>query len=220
MPLDLEADDTVTFFGIGQGIRVASGGFELRLGTDRETGDAVLRAGWHKSAPAPLPPLPAHLPNEPRAAWTDAEVRQLLARLPARERRRIRSAAIQAGCEGTEWQRYSLLAANVLLALPAAAYFACIGVSLARVGFDPISLIVSAAIWLVPFSTTLLFFTLIFVAVKEWALRSAELPSHEEFEVLLKRVYPLRREISAARPAPVPTGSGAEVEHLAERTAV
>ena len=125
---------------------MASGGFELRLGTDRETGDAVLRAGWHKSPPDPAPPLPAHLVDAPRARWTDAEVRQLLARLPARERRRVRLAAIQAGCEGTEWQRYSLVAAKVLLALPAAAYFVCVGEGLRRIGFDPITLVVSAAI--------------------------------------------------------------------------
>jgi hypothetical protein len=122
VPLDPEHTEIVTFSGIGQGIRVASGGFELRLGTDQKTGDAVLRAGWHKSAPDPLPPLPAHLLEAPRASWTDAEVRRLLPRLPARERRRNRSAAIQTGCEGTEWQRYALMAAKVLLALPAAAY--------------------------------------------------------------------------------------------------
>ena len=222
MPLDLENYDAVTLSDIWQGIRVASGGFELRLGTDRETGDAVLRAGWHKSVPAPLPPLPAHFLKEPRASWTDGEVRQLLARLPTRERRRIRSAAIRAGCEGTEWQRYSLLAAKVLLALPAAAYSACIGVSVAQVGFNPITLIVSAAIWLVPFSTTLLFFTLVFVAVKEWALRTAELPSHEEFEMLLNRAYPLRRQITAAEPASDSGGNagGSVIKDLAERAAL
>ena len=221
MSLDPDQGDVVTFFDIEQGIRVASGGFELRMGTDRKTGDAVLRAGWHKSAPDPLPPLPVHLLEAPRASWTDAEVHELFARLPARERRRIRSAAIRAGCEGTEWQRYSLLAAKVLLALPAAAYLACIGVTLAQVGFDPITLIVSAAVWLVPFSTTFLFFTLIFVAVKGWALRTAELPLHEEFEMLLNRIYPLRRQIAAAEPA---SGSsenarGSEIERLAERAA-
>lgn len=198
---------------------MASGGFELRLGTDRETGDAVLRAGWHKSVPNPLPPLPAHLLEAPRASWTDAEVRQLLARLPTRERRRIRSAAIQAGCEGTEWQRYSLMAAKTLLALPAAAYFVCIGIGLTQIGFHPITLIVSAAIWLVPFSTTLLFFGLLFVAVKEWALRTAALPSHEEFEVLLNRIYPLRKRITGAG---IASGSGedaggSEIERSAER---
>lgn len=199
---------------------MASGGFELRLGTDQRTGDAVLRAGWHKSAPDPLPPLPAHLLDAPRARWTSAEVRELLARLPTRDRRRIRSAAIQAGCEGTEWQRYFLIAAKVLLALPAAAYFVCIGVSLAQMKFHPITFIVSAAIWLAPFSTTLLFFGLVFAAVKEWALRTAKLPSHEEFEMLLNRVYPLRSQISAVGPAPVPgaSGGGVEVEPSAERT--
>jgi hypothetical protein len=109
---------------------VASGGFELRLGTDRETGDAVLRAGWHKRLPDPALPIPTHFLESARSRWTDAEVRQLLARLPARERRRIRLAAIHAGCEGTEAQRYSLIAAKVLLALPAAAYFICAGEAL------------------------------------------------------------------------------------------
>ena len=146
---------------------MASGGFELRLGTDRETGDAVLRAGWHKSAPDPLTPLPSHILEAPRARWTDAEVRELLARLPARERRRIRLAAIRAGCEGTEWQRYSLVAAKVLLAVPAAAYFVCVGVSLQRFGFNPIALIAPAAFWLVPFSTTLLFFAVVSATTKE-----------------------------------------------------
>lgn len=196
---------------------MASGGFELRLGTDRETGDAVLRAGWHKSAPDPSPPLPAHLLDSPRAQWADAEVRQLLARLPVRERRRIRLAAIQAGCEGTGWQRYSLVAAKVLLALPAAAYFVCVGEGLRRIGFDPITLVVSAAVWLVPFSTTLLFFTLVFVAVKEWALRTAELPLHEEFEVLLNRVYPLRRQIYSFESTHGTNRDGVTVERLAER---
>lgn len=198
---------------------MASGGFELRLGTDRETGDAVLRAGWHKSSPDPSPPLPAHLLDAPRARWTDAEVRQLLARLPARERRRIRLAAIQAGCGGTEWQRFSLVAAKVLLALPAAAYFVCIGLGLAQIGFHPINLVVSAAFWLVPFSTTLLFFALLFAAVKELALHTATLPSGEEFEMVLNRVYPLRRQIAAAEPAPGSgeNAGGSEIERVADR---
>lgn len=181
---------------------MAFGGFELRLGIDRETGDAVLRGGWHKT-PSDLPPqLPAHVVDAPRARWTDSEVRELIARLPAREQRRVRLAAIRAGCEGTEWQRYSLVAAKVLLVLPVAIYFICVGEALRRVGFDPIALIISAAIWLVPFSTTLLFFALVFAAVKAWALRTAELPSHGEFDMLLNRVYPVRRQIFAAGPAP------------------
>ena len=72
-----------------------------------------------------------------------------------------------------------------------------------------------------PFSTTLLFFSLLFVAVKEWALRTAALPSHEEFVVLLGRVYPLRRQITAAGTA---SGSGenagrSEIRRSAEEAA-
>lgn len=200
---------------------MASGGFELRLGTDRETGDAVLRAGWHKSPPDPAAPLPAHLTEATRPQWTDAEVRQLLARLPAREHRRVRWAAIHAGCAGAEWQRRLLVAAKFLFALPIVASLVLLGRALASMAIDPITVLVSVALSLVSFSPSLLLFGLLFFVVREWAVRTAKPPLGDEFEVLLNRVYPLRRQITAAGPASAPgaDGDGFETEVPAERAA-
>lgn len=200
---------------------MASGGFELRLGTDRETGDAVLRAGWHKSPPEPAP-LPVYLLDAPRPRWTDAEVRQLLAGLPARERRRIRWAAIHSGCASTEWQRRSLMAAKFLLALPVGVYLVLVWMGFGSMDFHPITLVISAGLWLLPFSSVFLFFALLFLAVREWAVRTAEVPLGDEFEVLLNRVYPLRRQVPAAGPASAPdaNGDGLKIERLAERAAL
>lgn len=199
---------------------MASGGFELRLGTDRETGDAVLRAGWHKSPPDPAP-LPVHLLDAPRPRWTDAEVRQLLARLPARERRRIRWTAIHSGCASAEWQRRLLAAARFLLALPVGVYLVLVWLGFGSMDFHPITLAISVGLWLLPFSSVFLFFALLFLAVREWAIRTVEVPLGDEFEVLLNRVYPLRGQFSAAGAASAPgvNGDGFEIDRLAERAA-
>jgi hypothetical protein len=201
---------------------VASGGFELRLGTDRETGDAVLRAGWHKNSPDPAPPLPAHLLDPTRPRWSDAEVRQLLARLPARERRRIRWAAIHSGCASTEWQRRLLATARFLLALPMGVYLVLVWLGFGSMDFHPITLVVSIGFWFLPFSSVFLFFALLFLIVREWAVRTVEVPLGDEFEVLLNRVYPLRGQIPTAVPASAPNANedGLETERLAERAAV
>ena len=200
---------------------MASGGFELRLGTDRETGDAVLRAGWHKSPPGPAPPLPAHLLDAPRPRWTDAEVRGLLARLPGRERRRIRWAAIHSGSTGTEWQRRLLAGAKFLLALPVGVYLVLVWLGFGSMDFHPIALVVSIGVWLLPFSSVFLFFALLLVIVREWAVRTAEVPLGDEFEVLLNRVYPLRGQIAGAGPAAAPGADvdRAEMGRSAERAA-
>ena len=219
VPLDPKWADIEIFFSIGQGNQVASGGFELRLGTDRETGDAVLRAGWHKSPSDPAPALPAHLLEATRPRWTDAEVRQVLARLPARECRRIRWAAIHSGCASTEWQRRLLAVAKFLLVLPIGVYLVLVWLGVGSMEFHPITLVVSIGFWLLPFSSVFVFFTLLFFAVREWAVRTAEVPLGDEFEVLLNRVYPLRKQFAAA-PAPGGSGDGFQFERLTERAAL
>lgn len=215
--LDQKRVGIVTCCGIRQSIRVASSGFELRLGTDRETGDAVLRAGWHKSPPSPAPPLPDYPLDAPRPRWTDAEVRGLLARLPSRERRRVRWAAIHSGSAGTEWQRRLLAGAKFLLALPVGVYLVLVWLGFGSMNFHPITLAVSIGVWFLPFSSVFLFFALLLVIVREWAVRTAGVPLGDEFEVLLNRVYPLRGQISAA-PASAPgvAGDGLDTARLAE----
>ncbi|CAA9234429.1 MAG: hypothetical protein AVDCRST_MAG08-1292 [uncultured Acetobacteraceae bacterium] len=169
-----------------------------------------------------MPPLPGHFNEAPRARWTDVELRQWFARLPARERRRMRWAAIHAGCAGTEWQRRLLGAAKFLLALPVGFYLFMAGLGLSSPGFSlsPMWLI-SVLFWLPRFGAIFLVFALVFLVVREWAVRTARVPLDDEFEMLLNRVCPLRRRTFAAGPPSVLGADGDDpgIGHLAERAA-
>lgn len=167
-----------------------------------------------------LPPLPAHLAEAPRGRWADVEIRQWLARLPTRERRRLRWAAIHAGCAGTEWQRRFLVAARFLLALPVGLFLflAALGLSSPAFGMSAMW-VVSILFWIPRFAFIFLVFALLLFMVREWAVRTAQIPLDDEFEMLLNRVYPFRRQAFAAGPPPAPDANegDARIERLTER---
>lgn len=119
--------------------------------------------------------------------------------MPARERRKIRWAAVHAGCDGAEWQRRLLAVARFLLALPAGAYLLVAAPGIAVTVFsEPLTALFLAFFSLATFSPASLLFGVLVFAIKEWAVRSVRLPADEEFEMLLNRVYPLRKQCPAA----------------------
>jgi hypothetical protein len=115
------------------------------------------------------------------------------------------------------------MVAGFSLALPAGVYPFFAGLDLGSAGpFLSATWLFSVLFWIATFGPMVAAFGLLFLSVREWAVRTAKLPADEEFEMPLNRVYPPRKRLPAAGPPPPVPGADrgdAEAVRLAGRPA-